>query len=120
MTKTLRIEKRGGHLMISQEKTTLIHSKWDIVFTFRLALQKYLKSIDHVHNPKQYTDCHQDKKLSLSENIGYSSSRILQMCPVVSDDCGKETEVPFITRQSRPVYRNDCHDKIKPGRKNDI
>jgi hypothetical protein len=67
--------------MISQEKTTPTRSKWDNVFTFRLDLQKYLKSIDHIHKPKQYTDCHQDKKLNLSENSGYSYRRILQMCP---------------------------------------
>ncbi len=48
--------------MVSQEKTTLIRSKWDNIFTFRLDLQKYLKSLDRIHKSKQSIKSHQDKE----------------------------------------------------------
>jgi CxxC-x17-CxxC domain-containing protein len=36
------------------------------------------------------------------------------MFPVVCDQCGKETEVPFEPRQGRPVYCSDCYNQVKP------
>jgi len=62
--------------MISKAKTTLIRSKWNNIFTFRLDLQKYLKSLELVHKPKQSIKRHQDKTLSRSENSGYNYSPI--------------------------------------------
>lgn len=63
--------------MISQKKTALIRSKWDNMFTFRLDLQKYLKSLDRIHKSKLYIKCHQEKNLSQTENSGYNYSPIL-------------------------------------------
>ena len=37
---------------------------------------------------------------------GYSRERV--MTQVVCDNCGKETEVPFVPRGDRPVYCSDC------------
>jgi CxxC-x17-CxxC domain-containing protein len=37
---------------------------------------------------------------------GYARERV--MTQVVCDNCGKDTEVPFVPRGDRPVYCSDC------------
>lgn len=33
--------------------------------------------------------------------------------PVVCADCGKETTVPFVPRNGRPVYCSNCFDRVR-------
>ena len=56
--------------MISQIKTRKRYN-WDNIFTFRVDIQEYLKSIGHIHRPKRCIKDGQPKNLSLSENSGY-------------------------------------------------
>jgi CxxC-x17-CxxC domain-containing protein len=38
------------------------------------------------------------------------------MYDAVCDNCGQNTQVPFLPRQDRPVYCSDCFSKMKPAR----
>jgi CxxC-x17-CxxC domain-containing protein len=33
--------------------------------------------------------------------------------PVVCAECGRETTVPFVPRNGRPVYCSDCFDRVR-------
>jgi len=39
-----------------------------------------------------------------------------QMYDVTCDSCGKQTQVPFMPSQDRPVYCDECFAKQKPTR----
>jgi len=38
------------------------------------------------------------------------------MYDAVCDNCGTNTQVPFLPRQDRPVYCSDCFSKMRPAR----
>ena len=48
---------------------------------------------------------------------GYSSARPERtMHPAVCSDCGKETMVPFVPRNDKPVYCSDCFQNHRQER----
>ena len=82
--------------------------------------------------PTRCPDCRAAKKAARSTgygdsygNGGYSggygggsgySRPARTMTQVVCDNCGRETEVPFVPRGDRPVYCSDCYQTVGAGR----
>jgi CxxC-x17-CxxC domain-containing protein len=68
--------------------------------------------------PKRCPSCRQARRQDRGGGGGGGSygggSR--QMYDAVCDNCGTNTQVPFLPRQDRPVYCSDCFSKMKPAR----
>lgn len=65
--------------------------------------------------PKRCPSCRQARRQDRGGGGGsYGGSR--QMFDAVCDNCGTNTQVPFLPRQDRPVYCSDCFSKMKPAR----
>jgi CxxC-x17-CxxC domain-containing protein len=67
--------------------------------------------------PKRCPNCRQARRQDRGGGGGgggYGGSR--QMYDAVCDNCGQNTQVPFLPRQDRPVYCSDCFSKMKPAR----
>jgi len=62
--------------------------------------------------PKRCPSCRQARRSD--RGGGYGGAR--QMYDAVCDNCGTNTQVPFLPRQDRPVYCSDCFSKMKPAR----
>ena len=64
--------------------------------------------------PKRCPSCRQARRSDRGGGGGYGGAR--QMYDAVCDNCGANTQVPFLPRQDRPVYCSDCFSKMKPAR----
>ena len=65
--------------------------------------------------PKRCPSCRQARRGDRGGGGGgRGGSR--QMYDVTCDSCGKQTQVPFMPSQDRPVYCDDCYAKNKPAR----
>ena len=65
--------------------------------------------------PKRCPSCRQSRRSDRGGGGGgYGGSR--QMYDAVCDNCGANTQVPFLPQQDRPVYCSDCFSKMKPAR----
>ncbi|MBN1643737.1 MAG: zinc-ribbon domain containing protein, partial [Dehalococcoidales bacterium] len=80
-------------------------------FTFSAEEQEFFQTKGYTNEPKRCPTCRQARK---SERNTRNGRR--QMFPVKCAECGKDTEVPFEPRSDRPVYCNDCYNKIKAQR----
>ncbi len=83
-------------------------------FIFSVEDQEFFQSKGYTNEPKRCPECRQARKVERFGSSGYGAPR--QMFPVVCDECGKDTEVPFQPRGDRPVYCNDCFRKVRPSR----
>ena len=103
-------------------------------FTFTASEQEFHASRGFTNEPKRCPDCRRARKASRGDagggygggggysggggsygggGGGYSSDR--QMYPATCANCGKETQVPFQPRGTRPVYCRDCFRTMAPG-----
>ena len=82
--------------------TTFTHSAED---------QEFYQSKGYTNEPKRCPECRRVRKSERNNDSGFGASR--QMFPVTCADCGKETEVPFEPRGSKPVYCSDCFRKVR-------
>jgi CxxC-x17-CxxC domain-containing protein len=84
-------------------------------FLFSSGEQEFYASKGLLNEPSRCPDCRAVRK-SQRDGGGYSSAPRAprEMHSVICDDCGKETEVPFLPRGDRPVYCSDCFAKSRP------
>jgi len=66
--------------------------------------------------PKRCPNCRQARRGSRGDGGGGYGGGARQMYDVTCDNCGAQTQVPFMPRQDRPVYCSDCFSKMKPQR----
>ncbi len=88
-------------------------------FIFSVEDQEFFQSKGYTNEPKRCHSCRQAKKSERTGSDSYVSGRYgspRQMFPATCASCGKQTEVPFEPRNSRPVYCSDCYRKVKPSR----
>jgi CxxC-x17-CxxC domain-containing protein len=98
-------------------------------FTFTASEQEFHSSRGFTNEPKRCPDCRRARKAARGDSVGsygggggggygggggggYSSDR--QMYPATCANCGKETQVPFQPRGTRPVYCRDCYRTMAP------
>ena len=104
-------------------------------FTFTASEQEFHSSRGFTNEPKRCPDCRRARKASRGDSGGgyssgggggyssgggygggggggYGSDR--QMYPATCANCGKETQVPFQPRGTRPVYCRDCYRTMAP------
>ena len=62
-----------------------------------------------LNQPVRCPDCRAARKQT---RVGGLVSERIQH-PVVCAECGRETTVPFIPRNGRPVYCSDCFDRVR-------
>ena len=100
-------------------------------FTFTASEQEFHSSRGFTNEPKRCPDCRRARKATRGDSGGgygggggggsygggggggYGSDR--QMYPATCANCGKETQVPFQPRGTRPVYCRDCFRTMAPG-----
>jgi CxxC-x17-CxxC domain-containing protein len=66
--------------------------------------------------PKRCPNCRQARRSDRGGGGGGGYGGARQMYDAVCDNCGTNTQVPFLPRQDRPVYCSDCFSKMKPAR----
>ena len=100
-------------------------------FTFTASEQEFHSSRGFTNEPKRCPDCRRARKSARGDSGGgyggggggggygggggggYGSDR--QMYPATCANCGKETQVPFQPRGTRPVYCRDCFRDRQPA-----
>jgi CxxC-x17-CxxC domain-containing protein len=85
-------------------------------FTFSVEEQEFFQSKGYTNEPKRCPECRQARKSERTGSGGYGDRSPRQMFPAVCANCGKETEVPFEPRESRPVYCSDCYRQVRSNR----
>ena len=101
---------------MSFEEKTLQCSDCGTSFTFSAEEQEFFQSKGYTNEPKRCLPCREARKAERYGNGGYGYKPQRQMFPVVCDQCGKETEVPFEPREGRPVYCSECYNKNRVNR----
>jgi CxxC-x17-CxxC domain-containing protein len=84
----------------------------DTTFIFSADEQRFFQSKGYTNEPKRCPSCRRARKerqQRSGHNLGYER----QMFPAICAECGKQTEVPFVPREGRPVYCRDCYNKIR-------
>ena len=74
-------------------------------FFFTVGEQEFYASRGYTNDPKRCSACRNARK---SQQRGGPMGGPREMHPVVCDQCGVDTMVPFVPRGDRPVYCNDC------------
>jgi len=95
------------------------------VFVFTAGEQEFYASRGFEHLPGRCPQCRTARKARTSES-GYSGGsssssggprRVArEMHPAVCSACGKQTEVPFVPRDDKPVYCSDCFAQVRGTR----
>ena len=88
-------------------------------FVFSADDQTYHAQKGYTNEPKRCPDCRQSRRNDRfgggggggGGGFGYDRPR-REMFPAVCAECGKDTEVPFQPRGTRPVYCSDCYNKL--------
>ncbi len=78
-------------------------------FTFTAGEQEFFASRGLTNEPKR---CPQDREARKSQQRGFGGGA-REMHPVVCDQRGVDTTVPFVPRGDKPVYCSDCFSKMR-------
>ena len=81
-------------------------------FFFTVGEQEFFASRGYTNDPKRCPACRSARK-NQQRSSGYGEGGVREMHPVVCDQCGVDTMVPFVPRGDRPVYCSDCFSTIR-------
>ena len=80
--------------------------------------QSFFAQKGFTNAPSRCSSCREARKTERGDSPSsgrgsYQSygTREREMHPAVCAQCGKETTVPFVPREDRPVYCSDCYSK---------
>jgi len=79
-------------------------------FLFTAGEQEFYQTKGLQNEPGRCPDCRQARKRARSYG---GDSRVREMHPITCDQCGAESEVPFVPRLGRPTYCSDCYSSIR-------
>ena len=84
-------------------------------FIFSVGEQEFFASRGYANDPKRCSACRSARKSQQRANGGFGGGGggPREMHPVVCDQCGVDTMVPFVPRGDRPVYCSDCFSSIR-------
>jgi len=90
-------------------------------FVFTAGEQRFYADKGFTNEPTRCPSCrqlHRSRRNSRQEGSGGYRGRDnrdreprgeRQLYPAICSDCGRETMVPFVPREDRPVYCSDCY-----------
>lgn len=81
-------------------------------FLFTVGEQEFFASRGYTNDPKRCSACRSARK-NQQRSGGFGDGGPREMHPVVCDQCGVDTMVPFVPRGDRPVYCSDCFSTIR-------
>ena len=87
-------------------------------FVFTESEQSFFAQKGFTNAPSRCSSCREARKTERGDspssgrgNYQSYGTREREMHPAVCAQCGKETQVPFVPREDRPVYCSDCYSK---------
>lgn len=89
------------------EDKTLICKDCGKEFIFSAGEQEYYEQHGLQHEPVRCKECRKIRKSNMEQPK--------KLYTVICESCGKETQVPFMPSQGRPVYCYECFQQIKEG-----
>ncbi|MBO0778699.1 MAG: zinc-ribbon domain containing protein [Ktedonobacteraceae bacterium] len=81
-------------------------------FTFTAGEQAFFASKGLTNAPSRCPSCRSARRNSQS---GYSSRPRTERYEAICAECGQPTSVPFMPREDRPVYCDDCFQAHRPA-----
>ncbi|PZR59579.1 MAG: zinc-binding protein [Candidatus Meridianibacter frigidus] len=75
-------------------------------FTFTAGEQEFFAARGYANKPSRCKDCRGARR---SPN----ATQAREMHPVTCAQCNKQTEVPFLPRNDKPVYCRECFQKMR-------
>ncbi len=81
-------------------------------FIWTVGEQEFYQEKGLVNEPTRCPDCRAAKRKMRNDSRN-GGTRI--QYPVTCAECGKETTVPFVPRNEKPVYCSDCFDRMRTG-----
>ena len=111
---------------MSFEDKTLVCRDCSAEFVFTAGEQEFYEQKGFTNQPTRCPDCRRAAKASRGGGNSYSSGsgggsygggrQERTMHPAVCSACGKETMVPFVPSNDKPVYRSDCFQSRRQER----
>ncbi len=90
------------------EDKTLACAECSAEFVFSASEQEFYAEKGFQNEPKRCSECRQKRKRE--------SRRPRQMYDVVCDECGSTCQVPFLPKEDKPVFCNECYSKQRGNR----
>lgn len=87
------------------EDKTLVCKSCGNEFVFTAGEQEFFAEKGFVNEPQRCKECRDKKKAA--------ARAARKMHDAVCANCGAECQVPFVPSGERPVYCNECFEKIK-------
>lgn len=92
------------------EDKTLTCRECGAEFTFSAGEQEFFQSRGLLNEPRRCPTCR-----AARQKRGEPKAE-REYFDIVCDSCGKEAKVPFKPQGDRPVYCNDCFEKVRVKR----
>lgn len=86
-------------------------------FTWTAGEQQFYASKGLMNQPSRCPSCRAVARQSREGGSVLSApARPREFFPAVCDRCGRQTQVPFLPRNDRPVYCSSCYDAVRAER----
>ncbi len=86
------------------EDRTLVCRDCGAEFVFTVGEQEFFAEKGFTNDPVRCRECRASKKATRRERVTYRT---------VCANCGAETEVPFIPKNDKPIYCNECFAQMR-------
>ena len=80
-------------------------------FVFSASEQEFYAEKGFQNEPKRCSDCRQARKHDRRQQRTHR-----EMHTVVCDECGAECQVPFLPKEDKPVFCDECFAKKRESR----
>lgn len=85
-------------------------------FVFTAGEQEFYQQKGLMNEPGRCPECRQRRKAMMSGGRGYGEQAPREMHTIVCAECGREDQVPFLPRNDKPVYCNECFERVRVRR----
>ena len=86
------------------ENKTLVCKDCGNEFVFSAGEQEFYEEKGFQNEPQRCAACRRERK---------NNSRSREMHDAVCAQCGKETKVPFVPKNDRPIYCSECFQNVR-------
>jgi CxxC-x17-CxxC domain-containing protein len=85
-------------------------------FVFTIGEQEFYQQKGLMNKPARCPNCRAARRAASGGSGNRSERAPREMHTVICDECGAETQVPFLPTKDRPVYCSTCYDKVRASR----